>query len=143
MSLPSLRVLRFVCFFLALAGTVACSKKHNGNGPDVKPQEQGLVLKLDGVSESTPTAAPGETYGFSVGVTSAMPAEGVTVKVTVTTISGTDVPQPAIPPQTTAPINITLVGLPDLKTCNVTITITSQSDPRNTVTKTFQITNKA
>ncbi|PUZ21278.1 hypothetical protein DCM91_17210 [Chitinophaga costaii] len=142
MSFSSLRAARFVCFFLLVAGLMACSKKHKGNG-DVKPQEQGLVLKLDGVSESTPTAAPGETYPFSVGVTSTLPAAGVTVTVVVTTVSGTDIPQPPMPAQTTAPISITLVNLPDLKTCNVTITITSVSNPENTVTKTFQITNKA
>ena len=139
----SLKSLRIVCIFGLLAVTIACSKKHSGNGPEVKPSEQGLVLSLTGVSESTPTAAPGDSYPFSVGVTSTLPPEGVTVVVSVTTVSGTVIPQPPMAPQTTVPINITLVDLPDLKTCNVTVTITSKSDPKNTVTKTFQITNKA
>ena len=139
----SLKTLSLACCFLLSVVAMSCGKKNSGTGAPVNPQEQGLVLTLTGVSESTPTAAPGDSYPFSVGVTSTMPAAGVTVVVTVTTVSGTVIPQPAMPPVTTAPISINLVNLPDLKTCNVTVTITSNSNPKNVVTKTFQITNKA
>lgn len=142
----SLRLLRIVCCFLLFAAavsTIACSKKKNGTGDPAKPQEQGLVITLTGVSETTPGMSPGESYPFTVNVSSTMPEGGVTVVVTVTTISGTVITQPAMAPVTTAPITVTLVGLPDLKTCNVTITVTSNANAKNTVTKTFQITNKA
>ncbi len=142
----SLRTLRIVCCFLLFVTTVsftACSTKKNGTGDPAKPQEQGLVITFTGVSETTPSMSPGESYPFTINLTSAMPAEGVTVVVTVATVSGTPIPQPAMAPVTTAPISVTLVGLPDIKTCNVTITVTSNSNPKNTVTKTFQITNKA
>lgn len=136
-------LMRSLCFLLLAAGLLtACSKKKSGNGP-AKPQEQGLVVTLTDVSETTPTAAPGASYPFSVNVTSTMPAQGVTVTVEVKTQAGTVIPQPPMPPQTGTPIQVTLVDLPELKTCTVTITIASVNDPeKNTVTKTFVITNK-
>ena len=120
----------------------SCKKKDGSTA--VKPGEEGLTVKLVNVTESAYTAAAGTTYTFQAVVTSKLPASGVTVTVTaVTDPGGVSIPQNAVAPGTSDTLNITLIGLEPIRTVLVTVVITSASNPDNTITKKFWITNKA
>ena len=119
----------------------SCSKKDGSS--NIKPEEEGLKISLENVTESGYTASPGATYTFSVKVTSAMPTEGVNVKITaVTDPGGMPVPQNAIAPTKDGTINITLTGLEPIQTVLVTVVVTSAGNTSNTATAKFYITNK-
>ncbi|SFE24895.1 hypothetical protein SAMN05518672_10550 [Chitinophaga sp. CF118] len=127
---------------LALLLTFTACKKKNSNG-DPAPQEEGLVISLENVTEGAYTAAPGSTYTFQVKVTSAMPSKGVTVDITaITDPGGIVIPQNLIAPTTDGTISINLSGLKPLQIVKVTVVITSAGKSNNVVTKSFWITNK-
>ncbi|WP_072362871.1 hypothetical protein [Chitinophaga sancti] len=120
----------------------SCSKKDSGSA--VKPTEEGLKVSLTNVTEASYTAAAGSTYTFQAAVTSKLPSSGVNITVkAVTDPGGVNIPQNAVAPSTSGAIAITLIGLEPLRTVLVTVVITSTSNPDNTITKTFWITNKA
>jgi hypothetical protein len=73
-----------------------------------------------------------------------MPATGVNIVVTaITDPGGIVIPQNAIAPSSNGTIDVTLIGLEPVRTVKVTVVITSASNPNNTVTRTFWITNKS
>jgi hypothetical protein len=128
---------------LLVISFTACKKK-NSNAGDPAPQEEGLVITLENVTEGQYTASPGPDYSFQVKVTSAMPTQGVSVTVTaITDPGGILIPQNLIAPTTDGTITINLTGLEPIRTVKVTVTITSVGKSNNTVTKSFWITNKA
>jgi hypothetical protein len=121
----------------------SCSKK-KGVTAVTGPQEEGLKVSLQNVAEGQYTASPGPTYTFQVVVSSAMPAQGVSVSVQVVTDpGGIAIPQNAIAPSTNGTINVTLTGLEALRTVKVTVTITSIDNTDNSIVKSFYITNKS
>ncbi|MCF6402181.1 hypothetical protein L3C95_04800 [Chitinophaga filiformis] len=119
----------------------ACKKK---GAIEPKPEEEGLKVTLENVTEGQYTASPGSSYTFQVKINSVMPAEGVNIKVdAITDPGGIVFPQNPVAPSKDSTINVTLVGLEPVRTVKVTITITSAGNENNKITKTFWITNKS
>ena len=138
--MPLKSYLFIVLAFLGLTFT-SCGKK---GAIEPKPEEEGLKVSLENVAEGQYTAAPGSSYTFQVKVTSKMPEKGVNVKVDVITDPGGIVfPQNPVAPSKDSVINVTLIGLEPIRTVKVTLTITSEGNDKNTVIKTFWITNKS
>jgi hypothetical protein len=138
--MPLKSYLFIVLAFLGLT-FVACGKK---GAIEPKPEEEGLKVSLENVAEGQYTAAPGSSYTFQVKVNSVMPEQGVNVKVDVITDPGGIVfPQNPVAPSKDSVINVTLIGLEPIRTVKVTLTITSAGNEKNTIVKTFWITNKS
>jgi hypothetical protein len=134
-------------FFFALAIT-ACSKSGSGGGGGggTPTAEENLVIAIDPDpgSSTTPVKTTGPTYNFNILIQSAMPPQGVDVKVKFTRdLNGSIIsPNDYTFNPVTSSIPVTLSNIPVGEVGTVTITVTSKSKPSNTVTKTFKLVRK-
>src|SRR5687768_16559350 len=105
------------------------------------PQEANLVVRLNPEPLSGLNQTMGSTYAFNVVVQSAMPAQGVTIKVDYVKDSGGSVfSHTQASKAVETPVTIT--GIPFNQVGTVTVVVTSVSKPANTVTKTFKLVRK-
>jgi len=126
-------------FFMAFA-LVNCGK----NGEDTPtPAESNLVISLDPDpgSSTTPVKATGATYSFNVVIKSAVPPQGVTVKVDYVKDSGGSVFSET-KTSTNATTSFTITNIPFNEVGTVTVVVTSISKPSNTATQTFKLVRK-
>jgi hypothetical protein len=120
---------------VALIVTISCKKKKTTETPEAQ-----LVLST---SAAAAVQNPGASYSFNGLITSAMPASGVKVDVTVAEeVSGAAVPQATGFNSSATTIPIQLTNLPIQKWCVVTVKVTSVTKPSNTAQATFRIVNK-
>ena len=105
------------------------------------PQEANLVVKLNPEPTTGINQAMGTSHTFKVMVQSAMPPQGVTVKVDYVKDSGGSLFSHT---QTSSALEIpvTITSIPFNQVGTVTVVVTSVSKPSNTVTKTFKLARK-
>ncbi|ANE51470.1 hypothetical protein [Flavisolibacter tropicus] len=126
-------------FFMAFA-LVNCGKSSDDT---TTPAESNLVISLDPDpgSSTTPVKATGSTYSFNVVIKSAVPPQGVTVKVDYVKDSGGSVFSET-KTSTNATTSFTITNIPFNEVGTVTVVVTSISKPSNTATQTFKLVRK-
>ena len=123
-----------------ILGIGSCSDK--GGGGDTT--EANLAVTLNPPANSVQPAAPQIDFPLTVTITSAMPAQGVTIDVTAKKDDGSG----AVPfyteskTATAATTPFTITATPTGVVCLVTVTVTSKTKATNTWTGSYRYTRK-
>lgn len=123
----------------------SCSDRGGGGGGGGGTTEANLAVTLNPPANSVQPAAPQVDFPLTVSITSAMPAQGVTIDVTAKKDDGSG----AAPfftesrSSTIANNNFTITGTPIGVVCLTTVTVTSKTKATNTVTLTYRYTRKS
>lgn len=133
--------LSVLLFFMAFA-LVNCGK--GGDDTPSTPAEANLAISLDPDpgSTTTPVKATGSTYTFNVVIKSAVPPQGVTIKVDYVKDNGGAVVFSETKTSTNATTSFTITNIPFNEVGTVTVLVTSVSKPSNTATQTFKLVRK-
>ena len=119
----------------------SCSKGSSGGEDTPASQEANLIISFNPSPAGGLNQTMGATYTFNVVVQSAMPAQGVTIKVDYVKDSGGLVFSQT-QTSTAASIPVTINSIPFNEVGTVTVVVTSVSKPSNTVTRTFKLVRK-
>ena len=137
------KLLQFFIVPAIILGIGSCSDKGGGGGGG-GTTEANLAVTLNPPANSVQPAAPQIDFPLTVTITSAMPAQGVTIDVTAKKDDGSG----AAPfyteskTATAATTPFTITGTPTGVVCLVTVTVTSKTKATNTWTGSYRYTRK-
>jgi hypothetical protein len=121
------------------AACFSCGKK--GGSPTTT--EANLAVTTTPAVGSDQAAAPGPTFDLSVAITSTMPPKGVTIVVNAYVDGNPSAPFFTKTTNTSqASTDFTITGTPAQQTCDVSITVTSNSKSSNTWTGSYRYSMK-
>ena len=138
---------RFSLQLLTASAIVFCmancgSKGGGGGGGGGGNTEANLVVTLNPPANSIQPAAPQVDFPLTVSITSAMPAQGVTIDVKVAQDGQTTPFFTETRSSTAANNNFTITGTPVGVVCVTTVVVTSKTKATNTVTLSYRYSRK-
>jgi hypothetical protein len=120
----------------------SCGSKGGGGGGGGGTSEANLVVSLNPAANMVHPAAPQVDFPLTVSITSAMPAQGVTIEVKVAQDGQTTPFFTETRASTAANNNFTITNTPVGVVCVTTVVVTSKTKATNTVTLTYRYSRK-
>jgi hypothetical protein len=133
-------LLQFFIVPAIILGIGSCSDKGGGGGGGTT--EANLAVTMNPPAGSYQAAAPQIDFPLTVSITSAMPAQGVTIDVKAAPDGSATNFFTETRPSTTANNNFTITGTPTGVVCVTTVTVTSKSKATNTWTGSYRYIRK-
>jgi hypothetical protein len=121
---------------------VGCSKESAPENPTVNTKEEAIVFSISPDPGVTVFSVIGASQDFTITISSKLPTQGVTAKVTVTReLDGVVVFSQNLSTSFSS-FNSSIQNLQNGVLCNASIKLTSKSDSTNSSSKSFKLARK-